>query len=185
MTPSQQLKDEHEGILVMLKILGKICAKMETQEKVDQGHLDRIVEFFRVFADQCHHSKEEELLFPELEKCGIPKERGPIAVMLSEHTQGRALVRDMGEAVADLKAGKSKARGKFIENAKGYMDLLTQHINKENNVLFPMGDRCLSPEIQKELVEKFDIVEREKIGAGTHEQFHRLLEQLKEKYLNA
>jgi hemerythrin-like domain-containing protein len=185
MNPTQQLKDEHEGILLMLKILGKICAKMEDRQPVDLSHLERIVEFFRVFADRCHHGKEEELLFPEMEKAGIPRERGPIGVMLAEHAQGRSLVRAMGEAVAGLKAGETPTRETFIENAKNYIDLLSQHIQKENTILFPMSDRSLSREIQEELVEKFDIVEREKIGAGTHEEFHNLLSRLKGIYLKA
>ena len=185
MSPTQQLKEEHEGILLMLKILGKVCAKMENRKEVDLSHLDRIVEFFKVFADRCHHSKEEEILFPELEKTGIPRERGPIGVMLAEHAQGRSFVRAMGEAVSALKAGEPRAREQFIENAKGYIDLLTQHIGKENNVLFPMGDRALSRETQDDMVERFEIVEREKIGLGTHEKFHALLGRLKKEYLNA
>ena len=73
----------------MLKILDKVCARLESKEKVDPEHLEPIVEFFRVFADKCHHGKEEDLLFPEMEKAGVPKEMGPIGVMLAEHQQGR------------------------------------------------------------------------------------------------
>src|SRR5512147_1720406 len=96
--PSQQLKDEHEGILLMLVILGKACAKLEKQQKVDLNHLEQMVDFFKIFADKCHHGKEEDLLFPEMEKAGIPKERGPIGVMLVEHGKGRDYVRGMNEA---------------------------------------------------------------------------------------
>jgi hypothetical protein len=54
--------------------------------------------FFRNFADRCHHSKEEDELFPKMVEHGIPKEGGPIGVMLMEHDQGRAFVRGMSEA---------------------------------------------------------------------------------------
>ena len=93
MTPSGRLKDEHEGILLMLQILDKISGKMKKQEKMDLTHLEEIVDFFRTFADKCHHGKEEDLLFPEMEKAGISRERGPIGVMLAEHVQGRSYVR--------------------------------------------------------------------------------------------
>ena len=185
MTPSRQLKDEHEGILLMLQILDKISGKMEKKKKADLTHLEQIVDFFKIFADKCHHGKEEELLFPEMEKAGIPRDRGPIGVMLAEHVQGRSYVRAMGEAVEALKGGDQEAKGKFIENARNYIALLTQHIEKENNILFPMGDRVLGRDLQKELVEKFEVVEREKIGVGTHEKFHELLHQLKEIYLGS
>jgi len=183
MTPTDELKEEHQGILLMLKILEKVCAKLEAKEKVDPDHLERIVEFFRVFADKCHHGKEEDLLFPEMEKSGVPKERGPIGVMLIEHDQGRAFVKGMGEAATRYKKGESTGLAEFTKNARDYIALLTQHINKENNILFPMGDRAISREKQGELVEAFETLEREKIGAGTHEKFHQLLHHLQEVYL--
>ena len=58
MTPTEQLREEHQGITLMLKILEKVCTKMEAQEKVNPEHLESIVDFFRVFADKCHHGKE-------------------------------------------------------------------------------------------------------------------------------
>jgi hemerythrin-like domain-containing protein len=183
MTPSEQLKEEHQGILLMLDILGKACEKLEKREKIDITHLEQMVEFFKVFADRCHHGKEEDLLFPELEKAGIPKEHGPIGVMLAEHVQGRGFIRGMNEALADMKKGDSKAQKEWIQNARNYKSLLTQHIQKENNVLFPMGDRALSQKTQDHLVDQFEVLEREKIGEGTHEKLHELLNQFKKIYL--
>ena len=183
MTPTDELKEEHQGILLMLKILEKVCAKLEAKEEVDPEHLERIVEFFRVFADKCHHGKEEDLLFPEMEKSGIPRERGPIGVMVMEHDQGRAFVKGMGEAASLYKKGESTASAEFAKNGRDYIALLTRHINKENNILFPMGDRAVSREKQGKLVEAFKTLEREKIGGGTHEKFHKLLHHLQEVYL--
>jgi hemerythrin-like domain-containing protein len=183
MTPAEQLKEEHEGILLMLKILGKICEKLESGTKVDPEHLDRIVEFFRVFADKCHHGKEEDLLFPEMEKSGISREQGPIGVMLLEHDQGRGHVRKMGDAAAKIRKDDPAAPAEFAGSAREYIALLTRHIEKENNILFPMGDRAIPRKKQGELVEAFEKLEREKIGEGTHERFHQLLHDLKDVYL--
>ena len=167
----------------MLKILDKVCARLESKEKVDPEHLEPIVEFFRVFADKCHHGKEEDLLFPEMEKAGVPKEMGPIGVMLAEHQQGRGFIRGMAEALDRQKKEDPKALPAFAENARNYIALLTQHIKKEDNVLFPMGEKVLSREVQKELVEGFEKIEVERIGEGTHEEFHKLLHHLQEVYL--
>lgn len=183
MTPTDQLKDEHQGILLMLRILEKVCSKIDARESVNPDHLEGIVEFFRVFADRCHHGKEEDLLFPEMEKSGISREHGPIGVMLMEHDQGRAYVRAMGEAVAGYKKGDVSALSEFSKNARNYITLLTQHINKENNILFPMGEKAIPEKKQEELVEAFEDLERKKIGEGTHEAFHKLLNQLQEIYL--
>ncbi len=78
MTPTEQLKEEHQGIQLMLSILEKVCQRLESGGKVETGHLEKVLEFIQVFADKCHHGKEEDLLFPEMEKAGIPKEQGPI-----------------------------------------------------------------------------------------------------------
>ena len=183
MTPGQQLKEEHEGILLMLNILGKASEKLERKEKVDVTHLGQMVEFFKIFADRCHHGKEEGLLFPEMEKAGIAKEHGPIGVMLAEHVQGRGFIQGMSEALTGMKKGDPMAQRHWIQNARGYISLLTQHIQKENNVLFPMGDRVLEKKIQDRLMEEFEELEREKIGEGTHEKLHELLHQFKKIYL--
>ena len=63
------------------------------------------------------------------------------------------------------------------------MDLLTQHIAKENSVLFPLADSRLDAGRDNQLFEDFERLERERIGIGKHEAFHRLLDQLSNTYL--
>ncbi|MGE5781951.1 MAG: hemerythrin domain-containing protein [Nitrososphaerales archaeon] len=43
------------------------------------------MDFLKNFTNICHHGKEEETLFPSLEKNGMARESGPIARMLFEH----------------------------------------------------------------------------------------------------
>ncbi len=183
MTPTEQLKEEHQGIQLMLRILEKVCQRLESGERVDTGHLEKILEFIRVFADKCHHGKEEDLLFPEMGKAGIPKEQGPIGVMLLEHGKGRDYVKGMNAAIGEYKRNEANASSRFVENARNYIALLTQHIDKENNVLFPWGERVLSEKQKEQLLEAFEKLERERIGEGKHEEFHELLRRLKEVYL--
>lgn len=183
MKPTEQLKEEHEAIKLMLRISEKVCEKLESGEEVDPEHLEQIVEFIKVFADKCHHGKEEDLLFTAMEEAGIPKKGGPIGVMLTEHDMGRGYVKGMSEAVAKYKGGDRKVSSAIVGNARNYIALLTQHIDKEDNILYPMADMHLSEERQKELLEEFERVEREKIGVGKHEEFHELLNHLREVYL--
>jgi hemerythrin-like domain-containing protein len=183
MIPTEELKQEHQGILLMLRILDKVAAKIESGEKTDPDHLERIVDFFRVFADKCHHGKEEDLLFPAMEKCGIPRVRGPIGVTLKEHQEGRGYIRGMADALARYKKGESSDLKEFTQNARGYITLLTQHINKEDQVLFPMGERVLPEDVQAKLAEGFEKIEVERMGVGTHEELHKLLDKLEKIYL--
>lgn len=178
MNPTEELKAEHEGILQMLKILKAICGNMASNKPIPKRDLQRIIEFLKVFVDQCHHAKEEEILFPALEAVGIPREGGPIGVLLNEHKMGRDLVKRMEKAFLVIDQGAGEFSAAFLAAAKQYIDLLEQHIHKENTVLFPMSETRLTVEKQSELKREFDRVEKERIGEGRHDAFHRLLEEL-------
>jgi hemerythrin-like domain-containing protein len=137
-----------------------------------------LIEFFQLFADRCHHGKEEDLLFPLLEKKGMPRAGGPLAVMLHEHTLGRSFVRQMAQAAQDFAAGVSGAGRRWAEAAREYGGVLRAHIQKENDILFVMAERMLSEEEQAGLSEAFEQVEVEKMGAGTHERLHGVMAQI-------
>jgi len=183
MKATEVLTEEHNGIKVMLGILGGMADRLEAGQDVDAAHLEQAVDFLRTFADKCHHGKEEDLLFAEMEKAGIPQQGGPIAVMLAEHTTGREYVKGLAEAVARYGAGDKAAVPAIVQNARNYVALLRAHIDKEDNILYPIADRTLTEEQQERLLECFEDVERERIGPGKHEEYHRMLERLGEGYL--
>jgi len=182
MKATQQLKDEHEGVKVILGVLGEICNTLEAKGSVDNEHFTGILEFLRVFVDKCHHGKEEELLFPALIAAGVPKE-GPIAVMLEEHEMGRSYVKAMTEAYASYVKGRKLLSKDIIEKSRGYIALLSEHIEKENNILFVTADNRLSEDTQEELWDGFEKIEEERIGIGKHEEFHGMIERLSGIYL--
>ncbi len=183
MRPTEILKEEHKEIRRMLKILGVAREKLKNGEDVGRDVFEKILEFIKVFADKCHHGKEEDILFPAMEIAGIPRESGPIGVMLFEHNVGREAVKNMKEGIEEFFNGNENARNKIIENAEKYIELLDSHIYKEDNILYPMADMHLSEEEQRELLEKFKEVEKKIIGEGTHQSFLELLENLEE-YFN-
>ena len=183
MRPTEELTHEHQAILRMIAILRNVSARLENESSaVDPADLVEIVDFIRVFADQCHHGKEEDLLFPAMEEAGIPREGGPIGVMLAEHTLGREYVKGMAEAVAGFQQGDQQAARNFAEKATNYGNLLSQHIHKEDSILYMIADAHLGAEQDRELLEAFERVEREVIGAGRHEAFHDLLDRLERTY---
>lgn len=175
---SDDLKHEHEAILLSLRILERMCGRIEAGAAVPVSDIMEIINFLKLFADKCHHGKEEGFLFPALEEAGIPRNNGPIGVMLAEHDMGRGFIREMESAAA---AGEINGE-KFTRPASGYISLLRAHIDKENNVLFPMGDSKLAPQKQAELIEQFEKFEEETTGPEKHEEFHRMLSAMKKKY---
>jgi hemerythrin-like domain-containing protein len=182
MKPTEALRHEHQAILRMIRILDKMADGLEAGANVAPGDLEDAVEFIRVFADTCHHAKEEGHLFPEMERVGVPRDRGPIGVMLSEHEEGRKHVAEMARAIPGIRKKNKRAAGAFASAARGYGALLSQHIFKEDKILYPMADARLSPDQQTSLSECFDEVEKNIVGEGKHEEFHRLLERLEKAY---
>ena len=177
-TATETLRREHDVILRMLDATDEVIRRLNNGDRIEPGTLNGLLEFFRLFADQCHHGKEEDLLFPKLQQKGMPREAGPIGVMLLEHDQGRAFVRQMAQAAEEYAKGSPGAAARWTAAAAGYTALLREHIYKENNILFVMAERMLTPEEQDELARQFEKVEVEKMGAGTHERLHALMDQL-------
>ena len=99
-TATKVLRHEHEAILKILDVTEKVANRLERGEAVRQEVLANLQEFFRLFADQCHHGKEEDLLFPLLEQKGIPRTGGP-SVCCSMNT--RKDVRSSGKWARLLK----------------------------------------------------------------------------------
>lgn len=176
----EDLRHEHTEITLMLGILGKICELLDSGEEVDPEHLKQLHDFMVVFVDQCHHSKEEELLFPTLESINGAEAKKLIDVLIQEHEAGRKYAHAIGEAISDK---QNMDRSKIIKNGMYYIKLLVQHIDKENNILFTMAEKKLSGKQNQELFERFEIVEKEKIGMGKHEELHEMLHRLAVIYL--
>ena len=176
--PTQVLKDEHALILEALDAIERKVIALEAGAAPDRAYFEKAVEFLRTFADRCHHGKEEKLLFKTMVDRGFPRQAGPIAVMLHEHETGRSFIRGIAEGAAAVGTDPGAAK-QIIENGRGYISLLRAHIDKENNVLFPMADNALSPEDQQRLGHEFERFEAEETGAGVHEAMLKLLDELK------
>lgn len=178
MLATENLKEEHQVILRMIKVLLVASDKLEKSENVSVDVFKKAIDFIRTFADRCHHAKEEDTLFPVLERRGILRHRGPIAVMLMEHEHGRLFVKGLNEALEKFEKGDKTAKDAIVENARGYADLLDQHIYKEDNILYPMGDKVLSEVDDRELLDKFEKIEKEIIGEGKHEYYLHVIAEL-------
>lgn len=178
MRPTEELMAEHEGILQILAVIEKISEKLTGGESVPIDHIKQIIEFIQVFVDKCHHGKEEDILFPAMEAAGVPRQDGPIGVMLAEHDLGRGFAREMNRLVQAHEGGGPGSLMVLTTPALQYTNLLRSHIWKENNVLFPMADEKLSSEKQAQISKEFDQLEKDKIGPGRHEAFHAMIDTL-------
>jgi len=85
MRPTEILMQEHRVIEQVLDCLERMAQRVEAGDELDLESAKQAIDFFRNFADRCHHGKEEDCLFPLLEQKGFSREQGPTGVMLHEH----------------------------------------------------------------------------------------------------
>lgn len=141
---TRELRVEHQWILQVAEVLETLVERAGSGDGApDFEAFDDCIRFFRLFADACHHAKEEDMLFSELEGAGMSREVGPIAVMLYEHGMARAHVASMAGAIVGARAGDSSELRRLMEAAHDYIDVIRAHILKEDNVLFNMADGML------------------------------------------
>jgi len=139
-------------------------------------------DFFKNFADKCHHGKEEDRLFVTMNQYGFPRDFGPVAVMLADHVEGRGHV----GALAAIGGGSGPLtqaeRDELVEHAMAYVPLLRSHIMKEDNILYPMALQAVPAAVMEKMSEDFEAFESSVMGEGAHERFHKLAESLIEAY---
>lgn len=164
-TPIEILRREHRVIEGALRTLDGICVKLQRGIEVPPETLLQSIDFIRTYADGFHHGKEEAHLFPALEKNEVSRDGGVIGMMLEEHEAGRGLIAELSDAARGYVAGDPRTVRRFVLGAWRYMELLTMHIHKEENVLFVIADEVLDDEALVSLSEAFEM-EDAKLGAG-------------------
>jgi len=180
--PIEKLMDEHRVIERAADILEKILDNAKKSGKLDVNDLSSLVDFIRIFADKCHHGKEEGVLFPSMVEKGVPKEGGPIGVMLEEHDIGRDAVKRMVEAIKIIRNSKEEALNLLDKAIMDYTYLIRNHIQKEDNILFPMARNIFNEVELIRIQGRFNEVE-ERLGEGIHEKYEELIHKLSIKYL--
>lgn len=181
MTPTETLRREHRYILRALGCAETAARRIRAGAAVPVQDLRDLARFFADYADGCHHAKEEEHLFPALEAHGVPRDGGPLAVMLAEHDEGRECVGEMRRAVeADEPAPEQLSA--WSSAALHFVSLLRDHIGKEDHVLFRMAEDVLPAEVSARLGDTFEKVETLEIGRDKHEELEAVAVRLGESY---
>jgi len=172
---TQRLKDEHQLILRMLALLEKNAKRTEEGTFTEyQFYLDG-VDFIRNYADRFHHAKEEDVLFEAMVENGMPRANSPIAAMLLEHDLGREFVRGMEEAARRALDGEAGQNEAIVANARGYLELLREHISKEDDILYPLAERVIPEGMRDGIVAGYQKAEA-KSAQGFEEHYRSVVE---------
>ncbi len=172
------LMHEHRVIEQVLGSLETFVGNARNGASVDRDTVRRYADFFKNFADKCHHGKEEDRLFVKMGAFGFPSDFGPIAVMLSEHAEGRGHVGALASIGSGTEPLSASEIDDLCEHASAYIPMLRAHIQKEDNILYPMALQAIPAAEMDALAESYETFEKEIMGAGEHEKFHALAEEL-------
>lgn len=178
MTPIQVLKDEHQLILAVLDSLEEGADRLDSGDKIDPDFFLDAAKFVAGFADKCHHSKEEDILFVAMTAMNMPRDSGPVAVMLAEHDEGRRYTAGFRSAAEQMKEGDSAAADDVVRNVFDYVNLLREHINKEDNVLYPMAEQIIPADAMNNMSEDFQRVIDEDAKKDIPTRYRALSERL-------
>ncbi len=167
--PMKKLVDEHVLIKKLVALIPKLIEYLDLES--DQGRqliLDSI-DFIRSYADKYHHAKEEDILFkyfdPNLDI---------LKVMYEDHETGRAHVRAIVAGV------EKRDKSVVIEHLNGYQELLSGHIKKEDEILYPWLDRELSTSQVGEMFSKFNEIDKQ-FGC-TAKRYEEVIKKLEERF---
>lgn len=148
--PLHILIEEHRDILNRTKELrdltGKIIARNYDSE--DIRRLQSSIQYLDSL--EAYFSKEENVLFPYLERHGLVQ---PPAIMWKEHDEVRNLRKKMKIEYENLKNGDPN---KVNELAITISELFTNHIYKEHKILFPSALKLLSNNEWESIRVEFD-----------------------------
>lgn len=155
--PINILLEEHKMIQQILEKLAEITDRI--QKASDYGEVADEIKQLKHISEELldaekHYLREENVLFPVLEKHGITE---PPAIMWMEHNQLRERkkrLRNLAENYGSLSFQEFKKQ--VSEISKPLSNVLSSHIFKENNILFPTALRVISEQEWKAIRKEFD-----------------------------
>jgi hypothetical protein len=150
--PINTLMEEHRVLIDTAEELESIVT-IEDNESIS-SKLPRIRHLVQHFKDsERHYQREENVLFPILEKHGITE---PPAVMWTEHDQ----IRETEKRLFELVSGTDDDILRNLEQTRALStkmrELLSSHFYKENNILFPTAMNVFTQNEWATTREEFD-----------------------------
>ncbi len=151
--PIAQLMEEHDEALLQLKHFNTAVNAI-ARDGYSAKHFRQIQKALKFIQEEVstHNRKEEEALFPVLERYV----EGPTRVMRRDHKKLKIGFRKLRIAVQRLDASRDSfsANKRLADISKDVVHLFVNHIHKENHILFPLVQRFLGKDELREIARK-------------------------------
>jgi hemerythrin-like domain-containing protein len=164
---------EHRLIERMLSVIKHVLAKIESNHKIDPVFVDIAVDFIKVYADQTHHGKEENILFRELKIRPLSDvDRRVMNELIEEHVFGRQTTNALVAANTRYRNGDETALADIADKLKTLIEFYPRHIEKEDKGFFPSSRAYFTDEEDQAMLAKFWEFDRKMI----HEKYKSVVE---------
>jgi hemerythrin-like domain-containing protein len=148
------LRREHELILRALAVLERAGRRLAADQHVDHWVMKDLVGFLRTLAEECHHRKEEEHLYPAMRRKGLPAE-SRLGSLLAAHGEGR----DYLDTLAGLASAPERTAAALL-----FVRVTREHIAAEDREVFAAADEMFTSEEQAELDRAYRELEHRRFG---------------------
>ncbi len=175
--PTHFLRHEHRVIEQGLRALEGLCSRLKLGEQIPHDAIARALDFIRVYADQLHHGKEEDYLFPALRRSGMQFEEGSLEFLSREHDTERQLLAALGVEFEAYRNGNADALHLFIGTAGEYINHLIGHMRREDAILFRLVEEILDDADKDSLSHNFSQANAS-LGEGAVEFYEQTATEL-------
>ena len=170
------LRQDHE---ITERVFAAMEARFASAAGPSPAQVMRLVRYLNDYVDRCHNQKEEQHLFPRLERGGMPRHAGPLAVMLHEHDQGKEILATLVPLGRAFAVGDKAVLPGLRAAFESYAALCKDHFWKESDILYPAAERMLSEADAAEIVQGIEALGAS-IGEGTRERYTLVVDGLRD-----
>ncbi|MBN2301725.1 MAG: hemerythrin domain-containing protein [Lentisphaerae bacterium] len=168
---------EHRLIERILPVAKNVLDKIKSTGKADSVFVDKIADFIRIYADQIHHGKEEDILFRCLDKKPLSAiDRKVMKELIEEHVFGRQTTKGLVDANMRYRNGDTAALSEIADKLQILINFYSKHIEKEDKMFFPAAQSYLSDQENQAMLAEF----REFDGKMIHKQYKALVAQMEQ-----
>ncbi len=173
MLPAGPLMIEHRLIERMVFELNRERKRIEQGGSPDVQFLETAIDFFRIYADRCHHGKEEDILFVKLaSKSMTPPMRQAMERLKEEHALSRSLIGQLQQQKEQFRSGDATAAHGIVRTFSELSRLYPDHIAREDKEFFPTAMTYLEQNEREEMLRNFDDFDKRLI----HEKYKAVVE---------
>jgi hemerythrin-like domain-containing protein len=163
----------------MLRLMADEIDRIGRYGRVDSDFIDDAVDFMRTYTDQCHHGKEEQILFKELVEKPLSGEmRKTLDELVEEHVFARKTVENIEAAKERYIIGEKNAPADIVGSPNIIIDFYPRHVDKEEKHFFIPAMGYFTNEEKDRMLKAFAGFDARLI----HEKYRKMVSRLEGRF---